>query len=92
MEIEEEQRIKQSVESSLLKMLKKEILDIVGIADSIDVAIACDDDLFRADRLILSAWSSFLENILSRPDIAWIVGDAISCVCEIDKVSRFSVS
>ena len=81
------------MELSLLKLLKKEVIEIVGIAaDSYDVAIACDDDLFRADRLILSAWSSFLENILSRPDIAWIVGDAISCVCEIDKVSRFSVS
>ena len=63
--IEEEQRIKPRVESSLLKLLKKEVIEIVGIAaDSNDVAIACDDDLFRAHRVILSTFSSFLENIL----------------------------
>ena len=43
--------------------LKKEVLEIVGIADSNDVPIACDD-LFRAHRVILSTFSSFLENIL----------------------------
>ena len=48
------------MKSSLLKLLKKEILEIVGIADSIGVYIACDDDLLRAHRLILSACSSFL--------------------------------
>ena len=53
------------MESSLLKLLKKEVIEIVGIAaDSSDVAIACDDDLFRAHRVILSTCSSFLENIL----------------------------
>ena len=42
------------MESSLLKLLKKEVIEIVGIAaDSYDVAIACDDDLFRAHRVIL---------------------------------------
>ena len=54
MEIEKDQRIKPRVESSLLKLLKKEVIEIVGIAaDSYDVAIACDDDLFRAHRVIL---------------------------------------
>ena len=48
-----------------LNLLKKEVLKIVGIADSFNVAIACDDDLFWAHRVILSAKSSLLVNILS---------------------------
>ena len=51
------------MKSSPLKLIKKEILEIFGIADSIGVAIACDDDILRAHRVILSACSSFLENI-----------------------------
>ena len=41
--IEEEQRIKPRVKSN---PTGSTVLEIVGVTDSIDVAIACDDDLF----------------------------------------------
>ena len=40
------------------------VVEIIGIADSIDATFACDDDCLRAQKVIFSAWSSFLRNIL----------------------------
>ena len=42
------------------------LLQIIGICDSIDVALACDDEQIRAHRLNLSAWSSLLRHPLLR--------------------------
>ena len=43
---------------------EKIYLQIIGICDSIDVALACDDEQIRAHRVNLSAWSCLLRNIL----------------------------
>ena len=91
------------MKSSPLKLIKKEILEIFGIADSIGVAIACDDYILRAHRVILSACSSFLENIRCTVTVwfqeikfsyktRYCAVGAQSVACEIDKFSFYFIS